>query len=153
MGKKTAEKRKTSSTMSSIFLALTVVALLALVGAIARSYVMEKRRTTNIYYGSVADFEQPACVVHKRLIESTPEYRELTALLEKKESSRDEPEAARLMSDAAERVAYAISTFAKENGYDLVAEAAYWERHAPKRSAAGDVTEEIIEIIRRMNRG
>jgi len=153
MAKKKEEKRKTSSALSSVFLALSVVVSLVIVGTIARSYLAEKRRTANIYYGSVADFDQPACVVHQRLLEATPEYEELRALLEKEEVERGGPEAARLLSDAADRVADAIRTYAEENGYDLVAEAAYWERHAPRGSAAGDVTEDVIEVIRRTGRG
>jgi len=153
MAKKKAEKRKTSSTLSSLFLAFSVVVSLVVVGAIARSYLAEKQQAANIYYGSVADFSRPVCIVHQRVLEATPEYQELRALLEKEEVGRNDPEATRLMSDAAGRAAEAISTYAKENGYDLVAEAAYWERHAPRGTSAGDVTEDVIELVRRMNRG
>jgi nucleotide-binding universal stress UspA family protein len=153
MAKKKVEKRKTSSTLSSVFLALSVVVSLVIVGAIVRSHIAENRRAANVYYGSVADFSQPVCVVHQRLLEATPEYQELRALLEREEVDRDDPEAAKLLSDAADRVADAISTYAKENGYDLVAEADYWEKHAPRGTAAGDVTEDVIELIRRESRG
>ena len=152
MAKKPVEKGKTSSKMSSIFLALSVVVSLVVIGVMARSYFTEKRRTANVYYGSVADFNQPVCVVHQRLLEATPEYQELTGLLEKQELGPDDPEAARLLSEAADRVADAIRAYANENGYDLVAEVAYWERHAPRGTAAGDVTQDVIEVIRRMNR-
>jgi nucleotide-binding universal stress UspA family protein len=153
MAKKPVEKRKTSSILSSIFLVLSVTVSLVIVGAMVRSYIAEKRRAANVYYGSVGDFDQPVCVVHQRLLEATPEYQELRALLEKEEVDRDDPEAARLLSDAAETVADAIRTYANENGYDLVAEAAYWERHAPRGTAAGDVTEEVVQVIRRMSSG
>jgi len=148
---KKEETRKTSSTLSSIFLAASLVLLVVIVAAMVRSYVFDKMRAANIYYGTVSDFEQPACVVYQKLIEATPEHRELTRLLEEEELDRNDPEARELMSDAADRVANAISEFAENNDYDLVAEVTYWEKHAPRRVAAGDATEEIIGIIRRGN--
>ena len=148
MAKKKEEKQKRSSALSSILLASSLVILVAIAGTIVRSHILDKMQTANTYYGDPSDFEKPVCVVYQELVETTPEHQELTRLLSEEGIDRNDPEARILMADAAERVTNAIEKFAKANEYDLVCEAAYWEKYAPRDVVAGDVTDRVIEVIR-----
>jgi nucleotide-binding universal stress UspA family protein len=142
------ERKEKSGTLSTIFLTLSVLVVVAIVAGIVHSQFRNKRREANTYYGDPTDFENAVCVVYQRLVEATSEHQELTKLLEEKSIDRDDPEARELASAAAERVTSAIAKYAEENGYDLVCEVAYWKKFATRGAAAGDVTDSIVEIIR-----
>lgn|GEM_PF-1263792 len=146
--KKQKEKQEKSGKLSTILLTLSVVLVVAVVAGMAHSHFRDKAREANTYYGDPADFERAACVVYERLIEATPEHQELTRLLDEKSIDQDDDQARQLMSEAAERVANAITEFAQENEFDLVCEVEYWKKSATRGTTAGDVTESIVEIIR-----
>jgi len=145
---KTKQKPEKSGALSTIFLALSLVAVAAIVGGIVHAHLRDKERKANTYYGDPADFESPACVVYQRLIEATPEYQELTRLLEENGIDRNDPKASDLTVAAADRVAGAIAKFAEENACDLVCELEYWKKFATSGETAGDVTDSVVDIIR-----
>lgn len=147
MPKKKQDKEK-SGALSTIFLALSVVVVVAIVAGIVHTHLRDRERKANTYYGDPADFERPVCVVYQRLIEATPENQELAKLLGENSIDRDDPQASELMSEAADRVAGAIAKFADENECDLVCELEYWKKVATGGETAGDVTDSIVDIIR-----
>ena len=146
---KKKQNREKSGALSTILLALSVVVVAAIVAGIVLSQLRYRASETYTYYGDTAHYERPVCVVYQRLIEATPEHQELTKLLDEESIHRDGPEARELSSGAAERVAGAIAKYAEENGCDLVCEVEYWKKLATEGAAAGDVTDSVVEIIRR----
>jgi len=138
---------KKSRVLSTAALAASLAVLVAVVAAISYTQLADRREKSNVYYGK-ATFERPACVVYQKLLEATPEYQELTKLLGEKQIDRGDPKATSLMSSADDKVRRAISQFAKENGYDYVCELSYWEKKTHRGTAAGDVTDQIADLIR-----
>ncbi len=145
---KKKQKQEKSGKLSTILLTLSVVLVVAVVAGIVYSHLRDKAREANTYYGNPADFENPVCVVYQRLIEATPEHQELTKVLGEKSVESDDARARELMFEAAKRVDDAITRFAQENQVDLVCEVEYWKKLAAKGTAAGDVTDSIVEIVR-----
>jgi len=147
--KQQQKKKDKSGTLSTLVLASSLVVVAVIVAGIVRSQIRDRAQKANTYYGDPTRFERPACVVYKRLLEATPEHQELTRLLGEESIGRDDPEAQKLAAGAEERVADAIAKFAEENECDLVCEVDYWKEVATRGASAGDVTESVLEIMRR----
>ena len=108
--------------------------------AVAASIPADQVDESQIHFGAVDAFETPGGVDFGDLIKATPEYAEV----KKKKIKRGVGEYYVLMAKAGDRAKRAISSFADDSDFDLIASADYLANLDPPIEAA-DVTDSIIE--------
>ncbi|MCP4643948.1 MAG: hypothetical protein GY851_26125 [bacterium] len=107
--------------------------------SIPKTQIDEKK----IFWGSSADFSNPAEVNYEKVVQATPEYK----ALKKKKLQRGTGKYWILMTQASERSVKAIRSTGEKQGYDLVCSAGYLGSLDPA-VPADDITKDVLKAAK-----
>lgn len=110
--------------------------------AFASEYSIASPDRRQIFYGSAAGFDKPAEIDYAKVIEATPEYKEV----KKKKIQRGTGRFWILMSQASERAVRAIADVGRKTDNDLIARSGYLGSLEPPIPAV-DVTKLVLKVI------
>lgn len=106
----------------------------------AYSVPKDQQDLKKVYWGSLNQFEKPAEVVMFEVVKSTPEYKKVA----KDNVERGTGQYWILMEKATQRSLRAVTAFAEDSDYDLIALAGYLGSLDPP-IASDDVTDAILK--------
>ncbi len=141
--RRTRDAMRTSIRIVFVF-AASLSALSAAFAPLASSYAIPKDQqdAKKVYVGNVNAFEAPCEVDMSAVTQEAPEYQRI----KKRDIKRGTGEYWILMEKASQRSLRAVTAYAKDAEYDLVASIGYLGSLDPAIDAV-DVTDEVIEVL------
>jgi len=110
--------------------------------AVGDSIPKDKVDESKIYHGSASSFETPAEVNIEKVLEATPEYKEIS----KDKIKRGTGKYWLLQGDASNRAIKAIKEVAEKTDFDLIAQKGYLGKLKPPIESE-DITKLVVEKV------